>query len=120
MKKLLLVAGIAAVLLAQNVPFPMIYMRSGNFAFWLRLGQSFTMVDGVLEVRLPVRTLGKKLTFDSNTKTWQGLPASAKNVVIFVNGLRYLVDEDYTLTDSNVIPLSTNFPTNAVVVADYE
>jgi hypothetical protein len=102
---------------------------AGRWAYY-RLGSGFTLSGNTISVQAPPaakRVYGAKLN-------WSGAgyilaPGTASNVAVWVNGLRYLEPDDYTLQAGSVTPACTpgaagcNWPppeSRPVVVADYE
>jgi hypothetical protein len=91
-----------------------------------RLGSGFVVANGTISVtpsEVPQRKYGQILPFDASQSAWV-LPASATNIVVFVNGLRYTSGVDYSATTTTgavfIRALGTNMTAADVVVVDYD
>lgn len=110
----------------QQVPVWDTSANAGKGGYiWPALGESLTISDTLLlnaaSAAATKRRYDVMLFYSANTKAWLIPTATAKNVVIYVNGLRYRAGTDYTIMLNQVIPVSTtNWRPDALVVADYE
>lgn len=97
----------AMVLLAQVTGPALVPIWEGRQYVWYRLGSSFVRENGTLEINVPAqpkpRSVGVKLTWDAAASGYR-LPAGARNVEMWVNGLHYWAPVDYTLQGDLVIP----------------
>lgn len=134
MKKLLAVLLFlcVALLVAQTVSdlwLPIWNSAVGRYQ-WKRLGSGFTISGDTINVTAqPSRIYGVILTKSPTAMTYPLPVATASNVVVYVNGLRYVSPQDYTITAGVVTPACTpgatdcNWPPVTAmpqVVADYD
>lgn len=124
---LLILAALALPALAQTVPATSwIYGYVGNRAAWLRLDPAVFIVSGeVVSVKAPpappsaARVYGEKLAYDATVTGWK-VPAGARNVEVFVNGLHYWPGVQYTLDAGTIKPLNTNMLSDFDVRINYD
>jgi len=79
---------------------------------WYRLGSTFAVRDGVLDVNAGQRVYGVLLTAPYE------LPAGATDVAVFLNGLRQAPGVYYRIDGGRIVPLY-DWPRDSVVVVDY-
>jgi hypothetical protein len=133
MKKVLLVIfalGIAAVAQQATNPITWVYGYVGNKAQWFKLDMASFLVapDGTLSVKAPSaqvrqRAIGSKLAYDAPVGGWR-IMATTVNLEIWVNGLHYWQDIDYSVTQEPggvlIKPLGTNMLPEFDVRASWE
>lgn len=116
--------GTVAQTVSSRYQIPIWDSTTRQYVFTV-LGPSLAVsTDKVLSVRLPVRVIGKALTWDATALVWR-FPTGVvpSNVAVYVNGLRYMEGQDYVIKGGAVVPLQTsNWPEgNATLVqADWE
>lgn len=92
---------VSAALLAQTATINWVYGYAGSRAVWWQLGPSFVVTGNVIDVKAPppppsvVRVIGEKIAYDTAAAGWK-VPAGAKNLEVWVNGLHYWPVTDYT------------------------
>ena len=122
MKKLIVLSLIfAAVALVAAESTYLLPVWTGRAYAWLRLGPTLTIANGQIDaVQAPpvTRAYGVRLTYDATAGGWT-VPAS-RNLVVWVNGLRYTAGVDYAVSGALLKALGDNMPPDCLVIADYD
>lgn len=94
----------------------------------IKIGSSFVIKNGTLETQQPINSIlhnDTLLVYDQTAQGWK-LPAatqgfSIKAVMIYVNGLRYRKDIDYTIASNGIVKAISgdNMLPSFVVTCDY-
>lgn len=117
-------AVLTAQITFQNYQIP---LWNGRGYVWVKMSSHFTLNNGVLDVAIPAapavvqRAYSVPLTFEATVNGYP-LPIPNSNVVVYVNGLRYMPGVDYLINGGVVQAMSTNWPPPAdtMVSIDYD
>lgn len=119
--KLILMLLVTAALSAQTIwQLP---LWNGQRYEWPRLGPSFTVENGVVNVlpapppRVHQHMVGAALVATSGVYK---IPSGAVNVALYRNGIRQTAGVDYSLSGGAITPLFPDGWSASLVVADYE
>jgi hypothetical protein len=125
MKRLLLLAIIAAATMAAWQP------PSGGLATWIlgwngapvwyKAGPTFIVANGQVDVAAPPvkRMYDVLLAYDATANGWK-IPTGAKNVQVFVNGLRYHANNYVISTAGVMTAVFSNMDPSHEVTVDYD
>lgn len=111
----------AVALLAAQVTYQIPVWTGRSYTF-PRLGPTLTIANGQLDVvqtSAKVRRYGVVLAYNTATISWT-VPATAANIVVYCNGLRYTVAIDYTVTATGIKATGENMLPEYLVTADYD
>lgn len=118
MKKTLFASVLfSALILSQTVTSIFLPVWTGTRLSWVRVGSGLRLDGDVLSVSAPART-ETVLVYSTSAAGWP-LPAGARDVVIYANGLRYRAGLDYTIQSGVVKASSSNMLPEFSIVAEH-
>ncbi|MCC6362143.1 MAG: hypothetical protein IT165_01385 [Bryobacterales bacterium] len=112
-----------AVMIAAQSGSPLVIpVWTGARYVFARLGPSLVLNGNQLDILLPpvlVRHTDVLLVYDTAAAGWK-LPATATNIAVYVNGLRYRQGYDYAITSGVVKAQFDNMLPDMQVTCDFD
>lgn len=87
-----------------------------------QIGSNITLIDGVLQVTIPARTIGEKpIRQEDGSYQIQAKPKSGI-LIVYRNGVRQALTDDYTFDGNQIITPNATYPWDSsdLILADYE